>query len=212
MSWIGAFLVITAAQSPYTVQITDYIIFADASAGPISLILPAADNSGRFLAIKKTDASSNAVTLFGIVDSLTNYRLPLQNQSVEMQSTSTQWNVTQAYVMPLVPSITVSIGAVTVNAVAIPIPLSESRTLRTVFRGQTAGAIDCCSQVTIGLWQNVAGVVSRIGGLDNVMALKRSGGIIAVGCDMIIVGAGVVPQVTGKVGKTINWVISTEIS
>lgn len=49
-----------------TVLVTDYLILANATGGAITVTLPeAAENQGRVLVVKKTDASVNAVTLDG---------------------------------------------------------------------------------------------------------------------------------------------------
>ncbi len=49
-----------------SVNATDYAVFADATAGAITVNLPAvASSAGRVLVVKKTDASGNAVTLDG---------------------------------------------------------------------------------------------------------------------------------------------------
>ena len=47
----------------YTSDLSEGVICVDATSGALALKLPAATGSGRFLRIKKVDASANAVTV-----------------------------------------------------------------------------------------------------------------------------------------------------
>ena len=56
-------LTLTAEIPDYTLAISDFAIFADATHGPISIILPAASSEGKIVFIQKVDSSGNAVVL-----------------------------------------------------------------------------------------------------------------------------------------------------
>lgn len=57
---------ITNANSPYTLTSDDHMVFADATSGPITVVTPAAASyTDQSWIVKKTDSSSNAVTLDG---------------------------------------------------------------------------------------------------------------------------------------------------
>jgi hypothetical protein len=61
----------------------------DATAGPVSITLPATTTPGYMFVIKKTDASANAVTVVGTIDGAANYSLPARWNFVRVVSTST---------------------------------------------------------------------------------------------------------------------------
>ncbi|MDQ0100431.1 hypothetical protein J2T10_000050 [Paenarthrobacter nicotinovorans] len=61
----------------------------DATAGAVSVTLPATTTPGYCFIIKKTDASANAVTVVGTIDGAANYSLPARWNYVRVVSTST---------------------------------------------------------------------------------------------------------------------------
>ncbi len=85
-----------AADSPYTVLSSDETILVNAVAGAVTITLPAA-TSGRTLAIKKTDASANAVTLAGTVDGAASPTLTAQWQSRILQADGSNWMILSGF-------------------------------------------------------------------------------------------------------------------
>lgn len=78
----------------YSIGPTDVTILANAAGGAISVTLPSPlTYFGRFLNIKKIDASTNAVSLSGSVDGSSTYSLNFTNQSVTLQGAGTFWAV-----------------------------------------------------------------------------------------------------------------------
>ena len=91
-----ASVVVNAGLSPYAVLDADDVILADASAGPVTVALPAvASSDGRVLYVKKTDASGNAVSADGnaaeLVDGLATFDLLVQYESVTLFCDGSQW-------------------------------------------------------------------------------------------------------------------------
>jgi hypothetical protein len=75
-----------------TISTSNEFVMLNASSGAKTVALPAADvNKGRLYIIKKTDSSSNVVTISGSVNGGTNYNLTAQNQSVRLISDGTTW-------------------------------------------------------------------------------------------------------------------------
>lgn len=76
----------------YTITAADYTVLADASSGPFTITLPAAENGSQMVKVKKIDSSSNIVTVE--VDSLTSdtidgessFDLIVQYEAVTLQS------------------------------------------------------------------------------------------------------------------------------
>lgn len=61
------------------VQSTDTVIYADASAGPITLTLPSPDQvKDLVVTVKKVDSTGSSVTIVGVVDNVTNPVLAAQ--------------------------------------------------------------------------------------------------------------------------------------
>jgi hypothetical protein len=73
---------ITNADSPYTVASADTVITCDATAGAVTITLPAATGTGRAISIKKIDSSPNACTPTragsDTIDGATSYSLTTQ--------------------------------------------------------------------------------------------------------------------------------------
>ena len=75
---------------------SDYLLIANATAAPFTLVLPlAADSQGRVLTVKKTDFTGNAVTIAGagaeVIDWVATQTLAVTNASLTMTSDGTQW-------------------------------------------------------------------------------------------------------------------------
>jgi hypothetical protein len=87
---------VNAAASPYTVLSTDEYLLANAVAGAITITLPTA-TAGRTLAIKKTDATGNAITLSGTVDGAVNPTLTVQNSSRVLVADGAAWQIVAGY-------------------------------------------------------------------------------------------------------------------
>lgn len=84
---------ITASAS---VADSDVVLLVDATAGAVTVTLPAAaSSSGRVLYVKKTDASGNAVTLDGnaseTIDGATTLAIATQYQSYTVICDGTGW-------------------------------------------------------------------------------------------------------------------------
>jgi hypothetical protein len=80
----------------YTATATDYTILTDATAGAITISLPDASSlSGKTYIIKKTDSSSNAVTIdpngSQTIDGVTTYTLSTQYKYVTVQAYGGSW-------------------------------------------------------------------------------------------------------------------------
>lgn len=82
----------------YTVQSGDYLILANAAGGNVTVSLPAAASStGRTLLIKKTDSSSNTVTIdpngAELIDGSATYVTAIQNLTVMIVCNGTAWYI-----------------------------------------------------------------------------------------------------------------------
>jgi hypothetical protein len=78
------------------------VIECDASSGAFTVTLPAVgSNTGMTVVVKKTDSSTNAVTVDGNstekIDGSTTYALNTQYESVMVRSDGTEWWVVTAY-------------------------------------------------------------------------------------------------------------------
>lgn len=73
---------------------SDYFIEADASAGPVTVTIPASP-PGRNLVIKKIDSTGNAVTLTGddTIDGAATYVLSVPQMSISLIRGAGQWRV-----------------------------------------------------------------------------------------------------------------------
>jgi collagen type VII alpha len=97
----GSFATNLAAQTAnYTLTATDSIITASASSGAATMTLPTAvGTAGREYTIKKTDSSTNAVTVATTssqtIDGASTYSLSTQYQSVSIVSDGANWNIIQ---------------------------------------------------------------------------------------------------------------------
>lgn len=98
--WGGRVVSITAADSPYTPTDSSFIL-ADASAGPITIALPAlATANERVYFVKKTDTSGNAVTIDPdgaekINTTLSTYSINTPNDGLTLQAaTGATWQIT----------------------------------------------------------------------------------------------------------------------
>lgn len=95
----GVVRAVTTTDSP---TVSDEILLCDATAGAFTVTLPAVSGlSGKRYKIKKTDSSTNAVTVDGngseTVDGAANYKLYMQNECIEIVTTgSTGWSIVSA--------------------------------------------------------------------------------------------------------------------
>lgn len=92
----GEVLSIVGKTANYTATATDHTILVDATAGVVTITLPAAAASvGREYAIKKIDASANAVTIDGngaeLIDGAATQSLATQWKSMIIQCNGTAW-------------------------------------------------------------------------------------------------------------------------
>ncbi|WP_370309302.1 hypothetical protein [Sphingobium abikonense] len=92
---LGAFGNSVSATGAYTAQQSDYLILADASAGPVTVALPSI--LGKQLVIKKVDASTNAVTLMPAgaetIDGAVSLAIATQWQSYTIMGIAGGWAV-----------------------------------------------------------------------------------------------------------------------
>jgi hypothetical protein len=91
-----AVVTVTFGMSPYAVLASDNTLLVDATAGAVTITLPAA-TSGRILTVKKVDASANACTLSGTVDTVVNPTIGTQFQSRVIQGDGSNWNILAGY-------------------------------------------------------------------------------------------------------------------
>lgn len=90
---------INNASSPYSVVAADSVITCDATAGAVTINLPAATATGRQITFKKIDSSANACTLTragaDLIDGATTYAVSVQYASSSIVDTaSTVWSRT----------------------------------------------------------------------------------------------------------------------
>jgi hypothetical protein len=93
-----------ASDSPYTILATDVIILGNAVSGAITVTLPTAVGiPGKVYIIKKTDSSSNAVTVATTssqtIDGSTTKILPAQYNSVQVISDGANWIIIPGFVV-----------------------------------------------------------------------------------------------------------------
>lgn len=102
--------VIRSVTANTTVQVNDGMLVANANAGAFTITLPSpAKGSGQPVTIKKSDASSYAVTIGGTVDGVANRTLDQQNDSIIIQSDGSSW------FRPTLTASGASMGDITVN-------------------------------------------------------------------------------------------------
>lgn len=87
---------ISSKTANYTVVATDSTLLGDASGGAFTFTLPtAASMTGRVFIFKKTDTSSNAITIDGngseTIEGATTFLLAAQGDCIWIQSTGTEW-------------------------------------------------------------------------------------------------------------------------
>lgn len=87
-----------AADSPYSAAASDDLILCNATAGAITVNLPAAAaNTGRVIKIKKTDSSFNAVTVDGdgaeTIDAAATRLLSTQYEQLAIVSDGSNWQI-----------------------------------------------------------------------------------------------------------------------
>lgn len=87
---------VTSVTTTYTILASDETILADASGGAFTVTLPTAVGiTGKRYSIKKTDSSTNAVTVDGdgaeTIDGDANFELALQDEVIGLVSDGTEW-------------------------------------------------------------------------------------------------------------------------
>ncbi len=92
----GSNLAVAAKTANYTATSSDYLLLVDATAGAVTITLPAASSSsGMVLIVKKTDSGANAVTVDAngaeTIDGVTTVGLTTQYDSVKIQCDGTEW-------------------------------------------------------------------------------------------------------------------------
>lgn len=108
----------SAKTADYTATYSDDVIECDATGGAITITLPAAATiKGKILEIKKTDTSTNAVTVDGnsseTIDGATTLALPASNDAVVIQSDGTNWKIRRLQKSPTQQVFTSSSGTYT---------------------------------------------------------------------------------------------------
>lgn len=109
---------INNASSPYTIAATDSLLQCDATAGAVTINLPAATGTGRELTVKKTDSTANGCTLTragaDLIDGATTVALTVQYAAAKISdAASAVWDRT--HVNQLAGDVT---GSSTANTVA----------------------------------------------------------------------------------------------
>jgi hypothetical protein len=92
-------LAVASKTGAYTLTTSDDVILADASGGAFTLTLPTASgNTGKVFHLKKTDSSTNAVTVDGngteTIDGATTFLLTGQYSEISIVSDGTNWVIT----------------------------------------------------------------------------------------------------------------------
>jgi len=84
----------TSVTSDYSVGDSDQTIFVDASAGPVTITLPASED-GRVITIKKIDSTSNAVviTTTTLLDGAASQTTVVQYVALKVQGDGTNWYI-----------------------------------------------------------------------------------------------------------------------
>ena len=86
---------IATVSTTYAASATDEAVLADASAGPLTIHLPA-PQGGLRIAVKKIDASSNAVTIdcpTYLIDGQATQVIPVQNAAYTLVANGTDWYI-----------------------------------------------------------------------------------------------------------------------
>jgi len=90
--------VVTSITSDTTLTVNDYLSLVDASSAAVTMTLPsAASTNGQQFIIKKTDSSSNTVTIDGngseTIDGDTTLVINFQYDSATLVSDGTSWSI-----------------------------------------------------------------------------------------------------------------------
>jgi hypothetical protein len=93
---------ITTKTANYTATANDFTIIVDATAGAVTITLPAASsNAGRIYNIKKIDASANSVTIdpngAELIDGAATFGNTTQYRNFQIQCDGTGWHVLGRY-------------------------------------------------------------------------------------------------------------------
>lgn len=88
---------VVSKTADYTVLVSDGIVLVDATSGPVTITLYTATETKHtpFIAVKKIDASGNAVTIDGAgaetIDGATTISLTTQNEVARLITDGTNW-------------------------------------------------------------------------------------------------------------------------
>ena len=86
---------ITTKIANYTALVTDYVILVDATAGPLTITLPAVPRGGQQYYIKKIDSTGNTVTILrggsSLIDGVTQRVISFQWTTYHIQYDGTNW-------------------------------------------------------------------------------------------------------------------------
>ncbi|MCB0421151.1 MAG: hypothetical protein KDD61_09145 [Bdellovibrionales bacterium] len=107
----------TAKTTTYTAATNDFIN-ANATSGGFTITLPASSgNSGKRIGVRKSDSSSNAVTVDGnsseTINGYLTYVLKAQNDVIYIESDGTNWLVVNSQIQPTIQTFTSGSGTYT---------------------------------------------------------------------------------------------------
>lgn len=198
---------VTSKTANYTATSTDDVILCSASGGAFSITLPAAaSNTGKVLFIKKTDSSSNIVTVDGdaseTIDGTTTKKLCTQNESLKIVCDGSNWQIVERRIPSEWVAYTPSFGGFGTAASVSFVSRRVGDSLEVLGRFTTGtvapsaasisiGHNGTDSNVTIDTAKAVAGAVVGQGGTNaaasatyfgNLTALSQTGSAINLGC------------------------------
>lgn len=178
----------TSKTANYTVTTSDYLLTGDTSGGAFTFTLPTAvGNAGKEFVFKKTDTSSNALTIDGdgseTIDGDTSLTLDLQNEFIKIISNGTSWDIIAKYV-PTVHIVGASSGGTSITANTTNIDFTEVTDASGAWNGtqftalksgpyQIQGFVNYTAPAAIGLYSYIDGssekLVSYTGGNVSTM-------------------------------------------
>lgn len=127
----SSFSITGATAGTSTTGDTNVLFLCDATGGAINATLPS-PVAGFVCAIKKTDSSSNAVTVVGTIDGASNYSISTQNNSIVVVGTATGYQVVSDVKVVPVPDATTSVKGIVQLATQADLETPSSSTLAVV--------------------------------------------------------------------------------
>lgn len=124
----SSFSITGATAGTSTTGDTNVLFLCDATGGAINATLPS-PVAGFVCAIKKTDSSSNAVTVVGTIDGASNYSISTQNNSIVVVGTATGYQVVSDVKVVPVPDATTSVKGIVQLATQADMETPSSATL-----------------------------------------------------------------------------------